>query len=135
VNDGLVSQIDLYATLASVISADIPAGSAEDSFNQMSLFKHKGPSARDTLVHNTNPNAYALRHGDWVLIAAKTGGVSKVPDWFDKANGYSSNPHSGELYNLRDDLAQKHNLYAEHPDKVRELSSLLEQVRAKGQVR
>ena len=32
-------------------------------------------------------------------------------------------------------LAQKHNLYAAQPDKVRELSTLLEHVRAKGQVR
>ena len=52
-----------------------------------------------------------------------------------KTKGYPRNPHPGELYNLRHDLAQKHNLYAEQPDKVRDLTALLEQVRAKGQVR
>ena len=135
VNDGLISQIDIYATLASVVGAAIPAGSAEDSFNQLALFKGEGASARDTVVHNTNANGYALRHGDWVLIAAKTGAVSKVPEWFDQANGYTANTQPGELYNLREDLAEKHNLHAENPDKVRELTALLEQVRAKGQVR
>jgi arylsulfatase A len=135
VNEGLLSQIDIYATIATAVGAEIPSGSAEDSFNQLSLFTGEAASTRDTLVHNTNANGYALRHGDWVLIAAKTGGVSKVPEWFDHANGYSRNPHPGELYNLRDDLAQKNNLYADHPDKVKELSTLLEQVRAKGQVR
>ena len=99
------------------------------------LIKGESPSARDTVVHNTNANGYALCHGDWVLIAAKTGAVSKVPEWFDQANGYTRHTQPGELYNLRDDLAQKHNLYAEQPDKVRELSTLLDQVRAKGQVR
>ncbi|MBC7966140.1 MAG: arylsulfatase [Fuerstia sp.] len=135
VNDGLLSQIDVFATIAAVVGADIPAGSGEDSYSQLPLIKGESPSARDTLVHNTNANGYALRHGDWVLIAAKTGAVSKVPEWFDQANGYTRHTQPGELYNLRDDLAQKRNLYAEQPDKVRELSTLLVQVRAKGQVR
>jgi arylsulfatase A len=135
VSDGLLSQIDVYSTIAAIVGAEIPPRSAEDSYNQLAMLKDGAASARQTLVHNTNPNGYALRHGDWVLIAAKTGGVTKVPPWFDEANGYSKNSLPGELYNLRDDLAQKHNLYAEHPDKVRQLTSLLEQVRANGQVR
>lgn len=132
---GILSQIDIYATIATIVEAEIPPGSAEDSYNQYSFLSGKTPSVRNAVVHNTNANAYAIRHGDWVLIAAKTGGVSKVPEWFDKENGYARNPHPGELYNLSNDLAQKHNLYAEHSDKVQELSALLEQVRAKGQVR
>jgi len=129
VNDGLLSQIDIFATVASVVGADIPVGSGGDSYNQLSFIKGESASARETLIHNTDANGYAVRNGDWVLIAAKTGAVSKVPAWFDEANGYTKNTHPGELYNLRDDLAQQHNLYAERPDKVQELSMLLEQVR------
>ena len=135
VDDGLLSQIDLYSTIAAIVEAGIPAGSGEDSFNQLTFIKGESASARDTVVHNTNANGYALRHGDWVLIATKTGGVSKVPEWFDQANDYSKNTLPGELYNLRDDLSQRQNLYAEHPEKVQELSGLLEQIRARGQVR
>ena len=135
VNDGLLSQIDIYATIAEILGADIPSGSAEDSFGQLPLIKGGSGSLRSTLVHNTNANGYALRHGDWVLIAARTGAVSKVPEWFDLQNGYTSHSLPGELYNLRDDLGQKKNVYAEHPDKVRELTALLESVRAAGQAR
>jgi arylsulfatase A len=135
VNGGLLSQIDVYATLAKVVDAEIPAGSAEDSFDQLALVTKGGLSVRDTLVHNTNANGYALRHGDWVLIAAKTGGVSKVPEWFDRANGYQPNTNSGELFNLREDLAQKNNRYADEPQKVKDLTALLEKVRSKGQAR
>ena len=135
VNDGLLSQIDLYSTIASIVGAEIPAGSGEDSYDQLSVLAAKRNSVRETLVHNTSPNRYALRHGDWVLIAAKTGGVSKVPEWFDESNGDSSNPHAGELYNLRNDLSQKTNLYGEQPEKVQELLNLLNQVRMRGQVR
>ena len=79
VSDGLLSQIDVFATIATVVGSDIPAGSGEDSYSQFTFIKGESPSVRDTVVHNTNANGYALRHGDWVLIAAKTGAVSKVP--------------------------------------------------------
>ncbi len=133
--DELISQIDLFATIAAVVDAEIPKGSAEDSYNQLDLLKGKGASARQTLVHNTNPKGYALRHGDWVLIDAKTGAVSQVPKWFDEANGYASHSFPGELYNLQDDLAQRQNLYAENPEKVAELKALLGKIKAQGQVR
>lgn len=131
----LLSQIDLYATLSAAVESPVPAGVAEDSFNQLDLLTGKAGSARDTLVHNTHPNSYALRHRDWVLIQAKSGGGSKVPDWFQAAEGYAANNLPGELYNLRDDLAQKKNLHAELPEKVSELSERLAKIRSKGQVR
>jgi arylsulfatase A len=86
-------------------------------------------------VHNTKAGAYALRHGDWVLIDAPTGAQSAVPLWFDEANGYAKNGFEGELYNLRMDLAQKDNRYKSEPAKVAELKALLAKVRADGQVR
>ncbi len=133
--DELISQIDLFATLAAVVDAEIPPGSAEDSYNQLQLLQGTGSSARQTLVHNTNPKGYALRHGDWVLIDARTGAVSQVPKWFDEANGYTSHSLPGELYHLKDDLAQRQNLYAENPEKVAELKALLGKIQAQGQVR
>ncbi len=135
VNDGLMSQIDIFATIAAIVGSDIPSDSAIDSYDQLSLLQGGIVSARDTLVHNTNANSYAIRHGDWVLVAAKTGAVSAVPDWFDEANGYKPNTEPGELYNLRSDLAQKNNLYQQQPAKVKELTGFLEAIRAKGQVR
>ncbi|MBL9166194.1 MAG: arylsulfatase [Verrucomicrobiales bacterium] len=135
VNDGLLSQIDLFATLATLVGHAVPPGNAEDSFNQLPLLTGKGPSARDAHVHNTNPDGYAIRHGDWVLIDAKSGGVSAVPAWFDEVNGYAKNPHPGELYNLRNDLAQKKNLYGERPEKVAELKAILTHLRTHGQAR
>jgi len=133
VSDGLVSQIDVTATLAAIVGCELPEDSAEDSFNQLPLLLGTAGSARDTLVHNTFPNGYALRQGDWVLIDAKSGAVSKVPPWFDEANGYTQNTEPGELYNLQEDLAQKNNLFTDKPEKVAELRALLSTVRAQGQ--
>jgi arylsulfatase A len=79
VEPGLMSQIDVFATLAAIVGAEILAGSVEDSLNQRALLTGTGPSVRDTLLHNTNPTAYAIRHRDWLLVDAKTGEESKMP--------------------------------------------------------
>jgi arylsulfatase A len=129
VNDGLLSQIDLFATLAGIVGADLPIGEAEDSLDQRPLIFGTGPSARKELVHNTQPNGYAIRAGNWVLIQARTGGVSKVPEWFDTENGYSKNDQAGELYDLESDLGQHHNRYSENPAKVSELRERLSAIR------
>lgn len=131
VSDGLISQIDLLATVAAIVDFKLPKDSGEDSLNQLPLLQGNGKSARDTLVHNTNANGYALRHGDWVLIATKTGSVSGVPKWYDQAQGYKPNTSPGELYNLREDLGQKNNLYDKHPDIVAKLTKMLAEIRKK----
>jgi arylsulfatase A len=135
VTDALVSQVDLMATLAAIVDASLPAGSAPDSYNLLPVWEEGTPSPRQSIVHNTMPQAYALRHEQWLFIDAPTGGVSQVPEWINAENGYSKNTHAGELYDLRQDLAQKQNLYAERPKVVEELQSLLQQIQAAGQVR
>lgn len=135
VSDALISQVDLFATLAAIIDLKLPAGVAEDSYDLLAVWKQNAPSPRHSIVHNTMANAYAVRHDRWLLIANKTGAHSKVPAWFDEENGYPKNEHAGELYDLRADLAQKYNLYAAEPAKVKELTTLFESIRAKGQVR
>ncbi len=132
VSGELLSQIDLFATIAALTGADVPGGSGEDSVNQLPLLKGEAGSARTSLVHNTNPNGYAIRSGDWVLIDAKTGGISAVPAWFDESNGYTGHPHPGELYNLREDPVQKKNLFAAMPEKVSALRAELAAIKSKG---
>ena len=133
--DALVSQVDLMATLASITGFKLPAGSAEDSHDLLPVFKSGAPSPRRTIVHNTNANGYALRHENWLYVAAKTGAISRVPEWFDPANHYAPHTEPGELYDLSRDLAQRDNLHAKQPEKVAELRALLETVRQRGQVR
>ena len=135
ISDALISQVDLLATLAAIVGHVLPAGVAEDSHDLLPVWKANAPSPRRSIVHNTMAGAYAVRHDHWLLIVHRTGAHSSVPAWFDEENGHSRNEHPGELYDLRADLAQKHNLYAQEPGKVRELSALLESLRAKGQVR
>ena len=135
VSAALTSQVDIMATLAAITGFKLPAGAAEDSHDLLAVWKNRAPSPRRAIVHNTQANGYAVRQDQWVLIAAKTGAVSRVPTWFDAENGYQENTHPGELYDLSKDLAQRNNLYAQHPEKVAELQAALQAIRSKGQVR
>lgn len=135
VSDALTSQVDIMATLAAITGATLPAGAAEDSYDLSAVWKHGAASPRRSIVHNTQPNGYAVRDGKWLLVAAKTGAVTRVPPWFDQENRYPSNDQPGELYDLSTDLAQRNNLYARQPEKVAELQARLAAIRAKGQVR
>ena len=135
VSPALVSQVDIMATLAAITGFPLPADTAHDSHNLLKVWKSDAPSPRHTIVHSTNANGYALRHDQWLLVATKTGAISKVPAGFDAAHDYTAHDQLGELFDLSRDLAQRDNLYARQPEKVAELRALLEQVRAKGQVR
>jgi arylsulfatase A len=135
VSDALISQVDLMATIAAIIGYKLPPDTAHDSYDLLGVWKAESASPRRSIVHNTIAGAYAIRHDQWVLIATKTGAHSQVPAWFDREDGYAKHAHPGELYDLSTDLAQKKNLYREVPAKVHELTLLLAQIRAKGQVR
>ena len=135
VSDALVSQVDFMATFAAITGFKLPAGAAEDSHDLTRVWQENAPSPRRSIVHNTHADQYAVRDGHWVLIANKTGAMTRVPPWFEQENGYAANPHPGELYDLSRDLGQKNNLYAQQPEKVAELTALMAKIRAQGQVR
>lgn len=135
VSDELLSQVDVFATLAAAVNAPLPPDCAHDSYNLLPLWRDGAPSPRRGIVHNTIAGAYAVRHDHWLLVAVQTGAVSQVPAWFDREFGYAPSHQPGELYDLTKDLRQSQNLYAERPDKVAELTSILEEIRARGQLR
>ncbi len=134
VSSALVSQVDLMATLAALVGHDLPRDAAEDSYNLLPLLKEDAPAfaGRPVHVHNTFADRYAIRRGDWALIDAKTGAHSRVPDWFTESEGYAANSHPAALYDLSSDLSQRRNLFAEHPQKVAELRTLLQHIRQQG---
>ena len=134
VSHSLVSQIDLMATVAGVIGYALPdKNAAEDSHDLMPVLKSPERSVRTAHVHNTFKNAYAMRQGDWVLVAAKSGYHSKRNNAWEKKNNYPADSASEyELYNIKDDIGQRHNLAGKHPEKVRNLQALLTQIQQQG---
>ena len=134
VSEETICHVDLLATCAAMLGDTLPVNAGEDSYNILpALLKRKlsKPIREATVLHSAR-GSLAIRQGDWVLIDAPSGDGNREPEWFKQERGYQTNQFAGELYNLREDLAQKHNLYAGKPEIVQRLKPLLEKYKFEG---
>ncbi len=134
VSQETICHVDLMATCAALLGENLPSNAGEDSWNILPALlgqKTVSPLRQATVLHNSH-GVLALRQGDWILIDARSGDGNHEPDWFKQERGYQANTFPGELYNLRDDLAERHNLYGEKPELVKSLKALLEKYKDEG---
>jgi arylsulfatase A len=133
ISHALVSQIDLMATLAAIVESELPVDQAEDSYSLLPLLQGKTDSVRRAHVHNTFDEQYAIRDGHWVLVNAKgPRGSRGNPPWEEKHGYPQSQRQPAELYDLKTDVGQRHNVAAEYPEMVATLKALLEKIREDG---
>lgn len=120
--DQLISLVDLMATCADIVGAKLDVQDAPDSVSILPILEGKGAGGvvREYLVEQAGNGRLAIRHGTWKLI----------PTSPNRTTGGGA-----ELFQLADDLGEEHNLAAEHPDKVRELSEVLARIRTAGRSR
>jgi arylsulfatase A-like enzyme len=121
-SDALVSQIDLLNSLASLVDSDLIDA---DSKNMLDTFLGKSNKGRDDLIlEATSRTAY--RSGDWVLIPPYNG-----PEVNSEVNIELGNSKEFQLYNLKDDIGQQHNLADTNPEKLNEMIKSFEAIRGK----
>ena len=125
---------DFMATCAQLTGVQLPSGAAEDSISVLPLLQGQiDAPVRRSAVHHSCAGRFALRQDDWVFIDAPSGDDNREPDWFKEERGYSDHDFPGELFNLKDDIAERQNLYGQHPDIVRSMSRRLEEVKVQGE--
>jgi len=131
VNDHLICQTDILATVAGLIGISLPDDAGEDSFDNSRMLKsrRKGIPGRDHLVHHTINGSYAIRMNNWLLIEAESGDVSKEPDWLRKSRNLKADSTEMILYDLHKDPGETTNLYTMYPQKAAEMKSLLDRIR------
>lgn len=128
-SDALLSQTDLYATVATIVGANLRDDEAEDSFDQGPVWRGEVASVRDFAVHNTYAGKFALREGHWLYLTANDGGHRQPPPWFAEQEGYEPATGDCALYDLRSDPGQKHNLAAERPGVVAAMAKTFAAIR------
>jgi arylsulfatase A-like enzyme len=135
-NAEVICHSDLMATAAAIVGVTLPANAGEDSYNILPalLGEKLDKPLREATVHHSGNGSLAIRQGNWVFIDAKTGGARKEPEWFQRERGYRDTPNNfpGVLYDLSRDLAERRNLYGEHPEVVKRLKALLEKYKRDG---
>lgn len=132
VSDALVGQVDLMATIAAIVGAALPDDAAEDSFDLLPLLRGEAETVRPFLVHNTYPDRWGIRQGDWLLLEPADGGHTRVPEWFRQQEGLAVDPRPVGLFDLRADPGQRDNLCEQEPARVAELRALLQRLRQQG---
>ncbi len=123
-SDALISQVDLYASLAELLGQ--PCAKEIDSENHLKALLGQSDKGRESMVVEGLQNRLAYRSGDWVLIPPYAGSY-KVPWGVDIETGFSK---EYQLYNLKDDPAQKNNLAKEMPDRVQKMQKEFDQVKS-----
>lgn len=118
--DALASTIDLLPTIATITGTPLPAGCPIDGVDISALLKGSSKSVRNEfLYYGGNGVLEGFREGDWKLLIQKQEGVKK------KESQAKSEPM---LFNLTDDVGEKHNLAAQKPEIVDHLrKKMLEQ--------
>jgi arylsulfatase A-like enzyme len=109
--EGIASSIDLFATMAELTGAPMPADVTLDSISLAETITKGTPTKRNTFAYYKGANLEAVRKGDWKLHFCKTGWT---PDG-------SPEQVSSELYNLRDDVGETRNVFDQHPEIVEEV--------------
>lgn len=128
VSNQLVELIDLLATCAAIVNAELPADAGPDSHNVLPALLDPEPDepVREFAVHHSLWGVFAIRRGPWKLIPHHRGsGGFTVPRDLDPAE--EGGP-PGQLYHLRSDPSETRNVYSEHPEVVKRLSKLLESI-------
>ena len=111
----------LFATAADLTGK---AAAAPDSYSIAAWLQGGAPPAAPThpcIIHHSIEGMFAIRKGDWKLIAGKTSG-----GWSTDAPVTTE----GQLYHLGRDPGERENLYEKEPGVVAELNALLAKTRA-----
>ena len=109
VSDAFVCQMDLLASLAVLVGETV--SDKTDSQNTLPAFLGKSDRGREELVFEGYYN-YAFRQGDWVMIPP-----------------YPRHNLEYQLYNVKDDMGQSHNLAQKHPDILRKMMMRFEELK------
>ena len=150
-SDETVCLTDFFATFAGLLEQPVGANAGEDSYDisDVLLARPHAKPLREATVHHSVCGQFAIRKGDWKLIEGSRDGdyprnakgridvkqqnPQRDPDtgrWGDLDYFHMKPDGECQLYNLKDDPAEKNDLAKRRPEMVRQLRDLLKSYRA-----
>jgi arylsulfatase A len=125
VSNATTTLANLMATCKEILGNKTP--NPEDSYSILPILLGKAKQVPDqpAVVHSSSIGYFAIRKGDWKLIEGLgSGGFTEPRDVKPKPG-----EPAGQLYNLATDQLETTNQYQKNPEKVKELTILLNQIR------
>ena len=124
----LICQIDLLASLASLLKQPLAAQDAPDSFDVLKALLGRDKIGRTALIEQAG--ALSLRQGAWKYIEPSQGQP------FDRfTNTETGNDTVPQLYDLSKDLGERTNVAAQNAERVQAMAAELQRLRQSGRSR
>lgn len=124
----LTSFTDFMATFAELTGQTIPENAGEDSFSFLQNLtgeKSNWPQREYFVINRGNNKTLAISNGEWKFITIPgPGGFSER--YFKKNGVIFETPK--QLYNLKNDLGEKENLYLKNRSKADEMLRILQEI-------
>jgi len=115
---------DFMATAAEIAGQKLSDNEGEDNYSLMPIFNDpETPDyKREYTIHHSINGSFSIRKGNWKLeLCPGSGGWSDPRPKKAREMGLPEI----QLYDLSTDIAEQHNVYDKHPEKVKELYNLL----------
>ncbi|MDO6470414.1 arylsulfatase [Maribacter sp. 1_MG-2023] len=125
VSDALVCQVDFLSSLASLTGS---TEKTDDSDQIIDALLGKTKTGRTDLILEASQKT-ALRSGDWIMIPPYKGSAFNAQVKIEL--GVSE---SYQLYNIKEDRAQEHNVAESNPEKLKEMMANYEKLRGTDKV-
>lgn len=121
VSNALFSQVDMFATLTNLAGISVLANEAKDSQNHLDVLTGKDKKGRKWLVEDAYTKSISV--DGWKYVAPSK--FRKIA--WETGNETGCDPDA-QLFNLKNDPAEKVNLAQKFPEKVEKLARLLDDV-------
>ena len=123
-SNALISQIDLYATIADYCGVTIPEGAAPDSRSCLPALRGDTDTAREWVVEQNAYNTLSLIWGDWKYITPN----QQAPAYSSLTDTELGNDSKAQLYDLGNDIGEQLNLIEQQPQKAESMQRLLREI-------
>ena len=125
VSNALISHVDLYASIASILNQELKDDEAPDSYNMVEAILGKDEKGRDYLLEEAF--SYSLRYGNWKYI--KPVKNARANGWI-KSNkgiepGFSTKP---QLFDLSKDIFEENNLADQNKEILKKMENELKRI-------
>jgi arylsulfatase A-like enzyme len=123
ISDAIISQVDLYASVAALIGEPVPANAGQDGQNLLPALLGETSQGRDFIIQEALTQI-AVRKGSWKYIppgsVTERGGIGV---W-----NKTTVDEPGFLFHLTEDPTESRNLAAFYPERVKEMQDIIMQI-------
>lgn len=134
VSHATFSQVDFFASFASLVGLTLKSDEAPDSENMIDVILGKSQQGRKDMILQSS-NTLSLRKGKWKYIRADAEAETHKSFYTHKKSVNLGLLTEAQLYNLNEDIGETNNLAGKYPSIVDEMEALLDKYIVEGSSR